>query len=495
MYSVLIVDDEYYICEGIKKKLANLALPEIGEVRSCLSGEEALELCRSYRPQIVITDIEMKKINGIELMRQLAKRLYPVQFLVLSGYDNFSYVRGAFQNGAADYLLKPLMTEDLLRMIKTACNKLKSHPPREDPHRSDLFRLAERLLPPLSASLQMSEEAKEEFSSLFSVSPYRAGVIAFEQMQNQNKRNLRANVIYDCFDNTVPLLCCSLRENQFLLLFGGGEEKILTEKLFSLLHLQEFTDGQPAAASLSRADDLNQLPILFQEAQQQLCCRLKEHYGQVFGPQSLPATKLGLSQRIKHLISQVLQTPALIMMENVRAEFSREIRAMHLRDLFSFYVYFNDMIDLTMINHHTMTPGYPPSIYDFNNYEEIEAFLNSRLKEYHLISEHPKPANLMEEVKKYIDQHFMESITLSDLSDRFFVSYSHLSKSFHKTFHLSFSEYLLTLRMEYALELVSRPELSIQDIAAQVGYDNLFNFSRAFKSYFGKSPSHFRKGE
>ncbi len=496
MYSVLIVDDEYYICEGMKRKLEKIALPEIGEIRSCLSGEEALELCRTYRPQIVITDIKMQGMNGIDLIQQLAKRLYPVQFLVLSGYDDFSYVRGAFQSGAADYLLKPLLTEDLLRMVKAACSKLKSLPVQEDPQRSDLFRLAERLLPPLASSVRPPAGTEEELSALFPFGTYRAAFFAFEKMQNQDERTLRANLIYDCFDNSPPLLCCPLRENQFVLLIGSGEEELVSDKLRSLLASPSFTAGQPAAASLSRPGTLTELPVLFQEAQQQLCCRLKERYGRLFGFDALPTVKAGLSQRIKHLISQDLQTPALCMMDSVRAELSREVRAMHLLDLFSFYDYFNDMIHLELINNHVTDPRLPPSIYDFNNYEELEAFLNTRLKEYaSLLTEHPRPANLMEAVKTYIDQHFTESITLSDLADRFFVSYSHLSKSFHKTFHLSFSEYVLMLRMEYALELLARPELSIQDISALVGYDNLFNFSRAFKSHYGKSPSHFRKGE
>lgn len=86
----------------------------------------------------------------------------------------------------------------------------------------------------------------------------------------------------------------------------------------------------------------------------------------------------------------------------------------------------------------------------------------------------------------------MEELTLSALADRFFMSYSYLSKSFHKTFHMPFQEYLRMVRMEHALEFLKNPNLSIQQIAANVGYENAFNFSRAFKSQYGVSPNHFR---
>ena len=59
MYPVLVVDDEYFICEDVRHKLENLGLNEIGEVRTCLSGEDALELCQTFKPPIIITDIKM----------------------------------------------------------------------------------------------------------------------------------------------------------------------------------------------------------------------------------------------------------------------------------------------------------------------------------------------------------------------------------------------------------------------------------------------------
>ena len=122
--NILIVDDEYYICEGLHKKLVQLNHPCIGEILTCLSGEEAISVCKTYKPHIIFTDIKMSGINGIELIHALRETLHPVQFIVLSGYDDFEYVRGAFQNGAIDYLLKPVLNDDLTRVVAAALSTL-----------------------------------------------------------------------------------------------------------------------------------------------------------------------------------------------------------------------------------------------------------------------------------------------------------------------------------------------------------------------------------
>ena len=83
MYHILIVDDEYYICEGLKAQILQLSRTDICEIRTCLSGEEALLLCQTYKPQIIFTDIKMEGMDGISLIHALSQKLHPVQFVVL----------------------------------------------------------------------------------------------------------------------------------------------------------------------------------------------------------------------------------------------------------------------------------------------------------------------------------------------------------------------------------------------------------------------------
>lgn len=113
MYTLLIVDDELIICESLKSKISRLGFSEIGEIITCTSGEEAISISKKIKPQIVITDIKMPGMNGIQLIQELSTFLDPAYFFVLSGYDDYTYVRDAFRQGAIDYLLKPVRLKDL----------------------------------------------------------------------------------------------------------------------------------------------------------------------------------------------------------------------------------------------------------------------------------------------------------------------------------------------------------------------------------------------
>lgn len=120
LHPFLIVDDEDLICAMLKSRLARLALPGVGEIRTCDSGEAALSMCENYQPHLVLTDIRMGGMDGIALIEHLSDQLSPVRFVVLSGYDEFDLVRRAFTSGAFDYLLKPIVPEALQRVVEAA---------------------------------------------------------------------------------------------------------------------------------------------------------------------------------------------------------------------------------------------------------------------------------------------------------------------------------------------------------------------------------------
>ena len=86
----------------------------------------------------------MSGINGIELIHALRETLHPVQFIVLSGYDDFEYVRGAFQNGAIDYLLKPVLNDDLTRVVAAALSTLDANYRDPGKQRGTLFSVFRR---------------------------------------------------------------------------------------------------------------------------------------------------------------------------------------------------------------------------------------------------------------------------------------------------------------------------------------------------------------
>ena len=116
-YRVLLVDDEEEIREGISRKIdwASLGFELVGEAEN---GAEALELCEQLRPDVVLTDIKMPFIDGLELCRRLRTQLPAARTVVFSGFDDFEYARQAISMNVSEYILEPINAPELRQVLQ-----------------------------------------------------------------------------------------------------------------------------------------------------------------------------------------------------------------------------------------------------------------------------------------------------------------------------------------------------------------------------------------
>lgn len=119
-YTFLIVDDEPIILNGISAMVRSFSDAYI-VVGQATDVQEALELYEKTRPDVVITDVCMYELSGVDLIRELKSRYADAKIIVVSGHNDFEYVKGSLTAGALDYLLKPINEEELQRVIQTAC--------------------------------------------------------------------------------------------------------------------------------------------------------------------------------------------------------------------------------------------------------------------------------------------------------------------------------------------------------------------------------------
>lgn len=122
MYRVVIADDEVWIGFGIKKLIHKSGQPftVIGEASN---GIQAYEMVKKEHPDILITDIRMPGLNGLELIKKLREEKNSVCVVFISGYAEFEYAREAISLGAYDYLLKPIEEENLYAILARFCNE------------------------------------------------------------------------------------------------------------------------------------------------------------------------------------------------------------------------------------------------------------------------------------------------------------------------------------------------------------------------------------
>lgn len=123
MYKALIIDDEKPVQIAIHKlgdwSKYHIRLPEVAN-----NGREALQTMRELRPDLCFVDMEMPIMNGMEYLQKASQEFPGTQFIIISGYDDFKYAHSAIQCGACDYLLKPIVKEDLNAAIERAIRRI-----------------------------------------------------------------------------------------------------------------------------------------------------------------------------------------------------------------------------------------------------------------------------------------------------------------------------------------------------------------------------------
>jgi len=127
---LLLVDDESVTRRGLLRSVPWAALG-VSEIREARDGVEALRLTRQFRPDIVVTDVRMPRLNGIELAAEIRKLLPAVKLIFISGYSDKEYLRSAIRLGAVDYVEKPINLEEFTQAIRQAAGQTAAAVPEE----------------------------------------------------------------------------------------------------------------------------------------------------------------------------------------------------------------------------------------------------------------------------------------------------------------------------------------------------------------------------
>ena len=168
-YRVLIVDDEEIECEGMAQ-LVDWAHLEMELVGTAWNGLEALDKIQEYKPDIVITDIKMPVMNGIELIRRAKKEAYDLEFVVLSGYGDFEFTSQAMQEGIRHYILKPCdenQIVEVLEKIKEELQTRREKSAREDEYKTVIHRLLPRAKEQVFRDMLLDREKDTKDYELF----------------------------------------------------------------------------------------------------------------------------------------------------------------------------------------------------------------------------------------------------------------------------------------------------------------------------------------
>ncbi len=510
---MIIVDDEIGVADAIKS-LYDWRELGIEDVFVFDSAKEALEKLRERGSYILITDIMMPEIDGLELTRLAVKMLPDIQIIIFSGYDDFKYAQEAMRIGAREYLLKPVSLEEVIAAVRRAVESAAAEGSVSEYDRKNEKNMFANLL--INESVHLSDIKFHDYMELikFSGNPQWGMCFCVKIIDCRNcsgwnqERDL--SVIYGAVDNVLNEILegrgSSFYNNTSavtVFLFGTkgcDYMEIISECKSVLQRALEISIAVGVGALMKFAGNLYGS---YKEAV--AACEHCAYYSkseilhfsdlhfQYRYPQEIEAELLyelekgedASDERLNEIIGGYF---AVVKKEsNIPAYYIENIcdRMLFacLKKLEMFGIEVGDELSHIIKKSHGNIDVLERRFAD--RLGTIAATLRSEKNDKYKV--------LTETVKQYISRHLAEDLSLETVSKQFHFSSRYFAHIFKQYTGSNYTAYVNSVRMEEAKRLLRMSDLNINEIARRVGYGDVGHFSRNFKSIIGKRPSEYRR--
>lgn len=528
---VLLADDEYWIKENLRTLIDwnafGLELLPMAE-----DGEDALRKMESAPADIVITDINMPYVSGVELMRRLRERWPQTVILVLSGYSDFEYVHQALLAGALDYILKPINRSKLVEVLQRAMEQVfaRTRERRQQAESQSRLKMAASMVTDRDFSQWLHDAKHQErlqhveaqlFDYEAAFSAYRVVLIklAAPAKQAQGMPHGAAEAAYavktaiaELDDNENRIVIHDLYHTTHFLLITELDQAELRSRLPAKMQQLRAMAGTPPRAMVSRSYfSLRDLRRAYDDTRRALMampCAGVQDVGFADEMETVDMQQR-LSSDLLHRMEHAVRTQQ-------REAFERLVEQSGLYDCLNNGWTMMETLHCVnriawVVRRHAEEQMTPVQLMGMDNLMEMlldcvdrMAFaelrsLMAQLLDECFVAEPPHQTDTMRDVvaraKQYVDTHYSEPLSLSLLAERFSVDDSYLSRMFKQQVGLNLMLYVAGVRVAQAKQLLKQKELSITDVAQLVGYDDYAYFSRVFKKMEGKSPRAYREEE
>ena len=453
----MIVDDEPWVITSLVHGMSwEKAGFEI--VATATDGEEALSKMKKQRPDVLVTDIRMPVMDGLELIKKARTDLPYLKFIIISGHAEFEYARRAMAYGVANYCLKPVEKDEMdqtLQAIKTELDQaldqrmslIQTYIERED--KEGCLRFFKQIGFNWSETDQIRVVSGPTDNAFLLDRRHQLYLISEPQFGfMKNQPQLSSVGVSRLTSNPLRL------------------DKAVNEALIA--RAQSFITGHPALYVYQRPD---LIPL-----------RMK--LGEVRGAIS--------SQNI-NTASQMLDELKSIILN----------RGYQVNQVYYCYARILDMIEENEAPEKQAEDD-PVSYLEtwqeltslFSHIDDMFQSLKQQLSES-INRDNDScglevTGSLIDSIVRYLETHYSEDIRLSKLAEKYHITNSHLCRCFKQKTGTTFTAYLVDVRLQKAKQLLTSTSLHISEIAENCGFDNYFYFARLFKRKAGLTPTQYR---
>ena len=550
MYNLLIVDDEPEITEFLSEICSEINEYEI-EIYTTCSGREALALFGRLKIDILLSDIKMPGLDGLELMKNVRESWPKCKIVFLTGYRNFDYIYTVIQNGGAKYLLKTESDSKIKEAVIESINEIENSQRQEDwlekakdKMKQIIPMLQEECINEIIDGLDVTSLTQERFDELSipllvdlpvfmfighfdninisqSVSQKYEYYAILRQIVSEtlSTHTVSINIIHDHY-YSVWLVQPS---KSFL---NEGREaafsKVLNYLRGSLEYVQAYCRKNIVKTiSFSISDEpvpLNRVPAQYRILKKALACRYgigTEMLLQESFSRDLAGTKLAAGNPMKLAFASVPGRYELLREYLAMGQKNEYFKLLHIlcEELLiaksknynpSLEIYYSiSLILLEFINSNGISEelAFKIGLYKLTRVDEHAAW-NEAVEYLMKFSEYvfeimknledKRATDVIENLKRYIKGNLAEDLTLSSLSEKVHFNSSYLSRLFKQVTHMNLSDYILDTRIDKAKQYLSDTNMKINEVAVAVGYNSPHSFARIFHRAAGMSPHEYR---
>ncbi|GGF96206.1 response regulator [Paenibacillus abyssi] len=528
---VLIIDDEEDVRESIR-----LIIPwkdyQIDTIFEAADGISAQEIIQNEKPEIIFTDIIMPGKNGLELLEWIQQYAPKSKTIVISGHDDYQYVRHTLQHGGMDYILKPIDRHEIIKSLQQALSDWT----KDESHRQQLLERNkemnhikpfywDKLFSSLITNPEWNQQTLRELDKEFNLQSADTCQIAVLSMHSLHEKIIRK------FGNNVDLLYFALtnignevlgqtkegymfrhvnKDQEIVLLIWKNHKQFINkirkmnETFKQLLHasfhfgvgeIQSFSEGladtyKQAKRALRQSNYLEEQSYIHEFTETE---SLKSHklFFADYAKSITIAIKSNELEQINQAVDQwieavkELRVITLDQLEYWRHEY-------HLMKTYLLKEMFPDEDEHQLSSKNLFFPLNSDGMFSITLWRE-ELISNCAQFAAILVQTQKKENSVIHEIKKYIDDHYNEDLMLQTLADQFFISREYVSRKFKQEFGQNVSDYIESKRVENARILLLNDTFSISEIAASAGYQDARYFSKVFAKVVGVSPMKYRK--
>jgi two-component system response regulator YesN len=535
MYRILVVDDEPLTKEYMKK---NIPLIDSRFIVTCeaMEGTEALTILKNEKIDLIITDIKMPLIDGLELSKEVSENYPDIIIVILSGYDEFEFAKKAMRYGVKDYLLKPLIKEDLRNVLVNVAMDIEKINTKKFLHNT-LLSLSEdskkqisrnflkavvsesnmdiRIMYPILFKMKVSLIESEGTILLIKINEDSLlkksisindinlfNFILIEIATEEGEKFDSSTAFFDKDDNVAILIKIDEKDNYF--------KKAV--RLFSLVS-SAFTKKTGLTLSLGIGEpenDVLQMEVSYKKAYTML------YFSFLNGIVALPTdnntdivTAIKNLQTIDKIIrsiqSGIIDDNELLFLLSI-AKYVEHIEIVSINSPLRYGIYLINSLKhlLPYLTEELFEKSYS-ILKPLQDYEKVSLTKDFILSVFNKViyslakgslesKNHLNENDIVTKAKEYIYLHYSEPISLALLAEKISVSMSYLSSIFHKSMGESYIKFLTRIRMEEATNLLKiTPRIKILEISEKVGYVSSKHFSCIFKSYFNITPGDYQE--